>query len=622
MGLVVPHKDNPTDRSFPSLQIPYPQYPIQNSSQESRTKINPDKEPVDNANISKPSETDQILIRYNTTHISASSISQVPGAQILKQFTSPDLEGLMLVSIPNGSLQKTIQTISRLPGVRYAEPNYIWRISQTPNDPQFWREWGFQNTGQVYFEGKPAGISGADGKVSKAWDISTGSEGIVVAVLDTGIDYTHPDLAPNMWHGPSGEYGYDFVNHDSDPMDDNGHGTHCAGIISAAGNNGIGIAGVSWKGRLMSVKILNSDGKGTISDIVEGIEYAKKMGADVISCSFGGNDFSQTAYDTIASTSLVTVCAGGNSGKNNNLEPVYPASYKLPQVIGVAATTARDELASYSDYGTSLHIAAPGDEILSTYLTTGGNSDKSLRTTVLSATENSKYAYISGTSQATALVAGMCSLLKGLDTSLTPEKIRTLLVTYSDPIPSLTGKVAANGRVNLYAAAKALSSKDSIPLHTGWNFISIPRPLASGSDTAAIFTSISSGGHSLFSFESGNWRRMKRSDQLSVMNGYWIYSTKEDAVPLTYHAKPDSIVRRVTSGWNTYGLPGQNQITAKVALSPISSIWRYLITYNGVNQQYEDPIVNGGSGGSSDERMMIPFKGYWLYSAGDGTLTG
>jgi len=514
-----------------------------------------------------------------------------------------------------------------MPGVLYAEPDYIWEINRLPNDPEFWRQWGFSNTGQVYWEGKPAGVSGADGKVASAWDITTGLKDTIVAVLDTGIDYTHPDLSGNMWKGTSGEYGYDFFNRDSDPMDDNGHGTHCSGIIGAVGNNGIGVAGVSWQTRLIAVKVLGSDGKGRVSDVIEGIEYATRMGADVISCSFGGTEYSQAAYDVIAASPALMVCAAGNTGNNNDVKPVYPASYQLSTIIGVAATTAQDQMAGYSNYGTSVHVAAPGDQIMSTYLTYGTDCegfsgiDRS-ETGVINATQSGKYAYISGSSQSTALVAGMGALLKGLDTALTPSEIRTLLISYSDPIPSLAGKVAANGRVNLYAAAQSLSAKDNVSLRSGWNFVSIPRPLAAGSDTASIFAKVSSGGHSLLTYESGQWRAMKASDPISLMVGYWVYSTKEDSVPITYYVNPGVVNRGVSAGWNTYGLPSNNSKSAKDALSDIAGIWKYLVGYDADIQKYEEPIINGGSGGQSDERMVRPFWGYWLYSSGGGTLQG
>lgn len=558
--------------------------------------------------VSLPNETEQILVRYDTSMISALSHVEVEGTEIVREYSDAGIPGLVLAEVPVGGIDAAISAYSALPGVLYAEPDYIWQIDRVPDDPEFWRQWGMQNTGQVYRTGTPAGTSGADGKLPGAWDISTGSTGVLVAVLDTGIDYTHPDLAQNIWTGPSGEHGYDVVNKDADPMDDHGHGTHCAGIIGAAGNNGVGVAGVNWQTRMMAVKVLDSSGRARVSDIIEGIEYATRMGADVVSCSFGGGNFSQAAYDAFSSSPALFVCAAGNTGNNNDINPHYPSSYQLPNILGVAATDAHDRLASYSNYGTTVHLAAPGDQIYSTYW-----SNK----------QGERYAYYNGSSQATALVSGMAAFLKGLDASLTPARIKELLVTNSDPVSALQGRVAANGRVNLHKAASSISEKDVIPLKSGWNFVSVPRPLAAGSDTAVIFANVDSGGHSVLTYENPDgWRAMKATDPVTIMNGVWIYSTKHDEVQIQYHANPRVVTKTIQSGWNTYGLPSTHNRPAKEALFPISSIWKYVVGYNADIQQYENPIVNGGTGDQSDDREIKPFMGYWLYSSGQGSLSG
>ena len=259
--------------------------------------------------VAPADDTERILVRYDTTQISALSHVEIEGAEIVREYSNAGIPGLVLAEVPADGMEAALSAYSALPGVLYAEPDYVWQIDRVPDDPQFWRQWGMQNTGQVYRDGTPAGTSGADGKLPDAWDMSTGSESVLVAVLDTGIDYTHTDLIANIWTGPSGEHGYDFVNKDADPMDDHGHGTHCAGIIGAAGNNGVGVAGVNWQTRMIAVKVLDSSGKARVSDIIEGIEYATRMGADVVSCSFGGGDFSQAAYDAFSSSSALFVCA-------------------------------------------------------------------------------------------------------------------------------------------------------------------------------------------------------------------------------------------------------------------------------------------------------------------------
>ena len=552
-------------------------------------------------------EGTRILVRYNTSEISILADMEIEGVALQEDLSS-SLSGLVLYSTVEKNEKEAIRALSDLPGVLYAEPDYILSIDRTPNDPDLWRQWGIQNTGQVYKESNPSGKAGSDGKIPGAWDIITSSGNVIVAVLDTGIDYSHPDLKSNMWTGPSGEHGYNVLNGSPDPMDDNGHGTHCAGIIGAVGNNGVGGSGIAWQTKLMAVKAIGADGKAYTSDIIKGIEYAKSAGADIISCSFGGTDNSQVLYETIAGTPALFVCAAGNQGKDNDKVPHYPSSYQLPNIIGVAATSASDTLVPTSNYGTSVHLAAPGGEMYSTALTTSGGS---------------QYRYMTGTSQATAFVAGMASLIMSNDSSLTNQEIRTHLISHSDAVPALHGKVAANGRVNLTAVITDFSEGGEIILQQGWNFVSVPRPLTQGKDTAKIFEKVSSGGHSLFEYiHNTGWKTLKASDQISVMTGYWVYSTKMDSISLQYEQSPDIIRKKVKGGWNTWGLPLNDPVKTKTALSPIQSIWKYVIGYDATLQQYENPILNGGSGDQSSDRLVSPYKGYWLYSAGEGELTG
>ena len=212
------------------------------------------------------------------------------------------------------------------------------------------------------------------------------SANVLVGVIDTGVDYNHPDLAANIWTNP-GEiagngidddgngyiddvHGYDFVNNDGDPMDDNGHGTHFSGTIGGVGNNGIGVAGVNWNVKIMALKFLDSGGSGSTANAVAGVQYATMMGVDVTSNSWGGGGFSQALYDAIdaaGAANIAFVAAAGNNGANNDTSPAYPAAYDLPNIISVAATDDNDELASFSNYGAaSVDLGAPGVDILST----------------------------------------------------------------------------------------------------------------------------------------------------------------------------------------------------------------------------------------------------------------
>lgn len=275
------------------------------------------------------------------------------------------------------------------------------------------------------------------------------------------MDYTHPDLAGNIWVNP-GEipnngidddgngyvddvYGYDFINNDNDPMDDNGHGTHCAGIIGAIGNNGIGVAGVTWKVKIMPLKFLRADGTGDTAASLNAIAYARRMGADIISCSWGGKAKSQALGDAIASTNALFPCAAGNEGSDNDKTPHYPSGFDLPQIISVAASDAKDGIPAFSNYGaTKVDVAAPGDWIMSTYPTSLGH----------------QYVKMKGTSMATPYVSGLAALLLAKEPSLTPAKLKARIMDTVDKLPAFAGKTVSGGRINVY---KALGGGGSTP---------------------------------------------------------------------------------------------------------------------------------------------------------------
>jgi thermitase len=323
-----------------------------------------------------------------------------------------------------------------------------------PNDPQFSDQWSLDNTGQ---EG---GTAKADISALLAWDRTKGSEKVVIAVLDSGVDYTHPDLIENIWFRPSDvpEYvddqlgtvndlrGFSAVDDLSDPMDDNGHGTHCAGIIGAQGDNGIGIAGVNWKVQIMPLKFIGAGGSGTTKDAIEAINYVidrKRAGVNVriISASWGSTQKSKALEDAIreaGEAGILFIAASGNASANADRSPHYPASYDLPNVISVAALNRKDELASFSNYGAKrVHLAAPGVDILSTWL--GGEFEPH-----------------SGTSMATPEVAGVAALVLAVDPDLSVKELRERLFKSVDKLDSLNGKVSTGGRIN---AALAVGAK-------------------------------------------------------------------------------------------------------------------------------------------------------------------
>ena len=348
--------------------------------------------------------------------------------------------------------------LARLRGrsdVEYAEPNYRLSIERTPDDPLFSQMYALRNTGQT------GGTFDSDIDADEAWEVTTGSRAIVVAVIDTGIDYEHPDLRDNMWvnereipdngvddddNGFVDDWrGWNFVNNDNDPYDDNDHGTHVAGIIGAVGNNGQGITGVCWQVRIMSVKFLNSWGWGTTADAVEAIDYAAMMGASIINASWGGTGFSQTLLDSIHAAGerdVLFVAAAGNSRQDLDFYPFYPAAFGDPVILSVAATNSRDQLADFSNVGrVAVDLAAPGVDILSTI-------------------PNGNYEMHSGTSMAAPHVAGAAALVRSVVPGLGALVLKQMLMDQGDIRSSLLNRTVSGRRLNAY---RSIPQAESIP---------------------------------------------------------------------------------------------------------------------------------------------------------------
>ncbi len=307
--------------------------------------------------------------------------SQARAAQIMNSMGSAGVKSLFTAGGTKNSLLKKIKLMEDkpvelavkeykgLPEVEYAEPNYIYRATAAPNDPDYSVSWGLNNTGQTV-----NGVSGNSGKdidAETAWNTITNCSSVIVAVLDTGINYNHRDLSSNMWSNGSGYHGYDYVDNDNYPMDQNGHGTHCAGIIGAKGNDSTGLAGVCWNVKLMAVRVLDSAGNGNLADIADGIHYAIDNGAHIISASLGGPASStmQSAVVRAYARGVIIIAAAGNEATNDNTFS-YPAAYgtSYDNIISVAAVDQNGNLAEFSNWGTGwVDIAAPGVNILSTW---------------------------------------------------------------------------------------------------------------------------------------------------------------------------------------------------------------------------------------------------------------
>ncbi len=347
---------------------------------------------------------------------------------------------------------EVIRVLRSRPEVLIAEPNYIFRIQQRPNDPEYEKLWGLANFGQKDGDNQ-VGVPGIDMNMERAWEITTGSRDVIVAVIDTGVNYRHPDLAANMWvneaelNGEPGVdddgngyiddiYGYNFVKNNGDPMDDNGHGTHCAGTIGAEGNNGIGVAGVAWKVRIMALKFLDAAGGGTLDNAIRALDYATKSNAMILSNSWGGSINSELLEKAVYATrdaGKLFVAAAGNNGMNNDKANSVPANYNSDNIISVAAIDNRGMLARFSNYGaTKVHIAAPGVGVYSTY--------------------KNGYLSLSGTSMATPHVSGLAALLLAQNPTWTYKEVKERILNSARPLAQLRGRIATGGIADAYYA--------------------------------------------------------------------------------------------------------------------------------------------------------------------------
>ncbi|TKB62414.1 MAG: hypothetical protein E8D49_01540, partial [Nitrospira sp.] len=410
----------------------------------------------------------------------------VAGGQVIKSFAGGE-ERVQHVKLNKGeNVEDGLERYRHSPAIEYAEPNYLHQLAAIPNDTRFTSLWGLHNTGQN------GGTADVDIDAPEAWDITTGSSNVIIAVIDSGIAYDHPDLAANMWRNP-GEipndgidndgnglvddvFGYDFRSGDSEPMDpidltagttggNPGHGTHVAGTIGAVGNNSSGVTGVMHTVKLMALKAGGVDSGLPSSAIVEAINYAVRKGARAINASFTRQGAcSRVEYDALSAANaagVMVLAAAGNAGSNNDVTPVFPAGYSvttscgaaLPNVIAVAAISQTGGKAGFSNFGaTSVQIAAPGVNINSTNPGTPNAPND--------------YQFSSGTSVATPHVTGVVGLLLSINPNLTVAQIRNALLSTGEASPLLNDKVSSGRRLNAFNALNSIAPTFAVMVAT------------------------------------------------------------------------------------------------------------------------------------------------------------
>jgi len=328
----------------------------------------------------------QVLVKFKSgMAVSGAQLATNYGAQAIQAVgNQPDF--VLATLSPGQTVEQAVGAFKNDPNVAYAQPNYIYHAAAVPSDPQYGQLWAAKNTGQtvnsvvqgegwIYPTNNP-GTVGDDMNLESAWNVQTDCSTVVIAVVDSGINYNSTDLAANMWMG-NAKHGQNFspdvaTGVGSDPMDITGHGTHVAGIIGAAANNGIAGTGVCWAAKLMAVRVLDATGVGTTATIISGVAYAVANGAKIINMSIGGSTaFDQAYSDAITSaqtSNVLVVAAAGNNGHDNDVTPDWPCNFTQANLLCVAALDQSYALATFSDWGaTSVDVGAPGTNIYSTW---------------------------------------------------------------------------------------------------------------------------------------------------------------------------------------------------------------------------------------------------------------
>jgi subtilisin family serine protease len=416
------------------------------------------------AAISPEFRPDQILIqpKKNVSPAALTNFHARQQSQVVKTFAN--VGRIQVLRVPNNETVPGLIAKYQNSGlVEFAEPDYIVHADATPNDPKYLDGtfWGLNNTGQN------GGTPDADIDAPEAWDVLNSASNVVVAVLDTGIRYTHEDLASNMWVNPiDGGHGFNAFTGTNDVSDDNGHGTIIAGLLGGVGNNGKGIVGVAWHVQLMACKCLNSSASGSDSTVIACIDYARTNGAQIMNASLDSPGSSLAVSNAIAAARdagiiFVASAGNGNPGTDVDVNPTYPACYDIDNIVSVAYTTRTDGLGGLSNYGaTNVDLAAPGDMMYSTYYV----GDASYYPPAFFSIN------LAGTSLSAAYVSGAFALMVAKYPAENYHQIIQRVLKAVDPVPALAGKCVTGGRLNLWKALSPPINLTSVPGNNGAPF--------------------------------------------------------------------------------------------------------------------------------------------------------
>ena len=496
----------------------------------------------------------------------------------------PRIGNWQVLSLPqDASVAAHVSVYQHSGLVESAEPDYTVRVNLEPNDFNYWNGdlWHLKNVGQY------GGTPGADIHAPAAWDIQNTASNLVVAVLDTGVRYTHEDLAANMWADPvDGSHGTNVIFGTNDPWDDYGHGTHISGIIGAVGNNTVGVVGVCWRVQIMACKCIDALGNCSISDAITCIDFARTHGARIINASWGGSSFDSAALrdaiNAARDAGIIFVTAAGNNATDNDSVPFSPADYEYDNLVTVAATDRNDNLAAFSNYGaTSVHLAAPGSPVFSCWI--GSDSD---------------YRYRDGTSMSVPQVVGACALVWAHYPTLTHHQVIKRVLYGVDSLPSLAGTCVTGGRLNLANALGAQPAPpwssntvwvdDALPAGAApaadggdsWNWVSNNPPPFSGAQASQ--SNLGSGLHEHYFAQA--------TATLDVLTGDTLYAY--------VYLDPDNLPSEVMLQWN-------------------DGCWEHR-AYWGQN------LITYGMDGTSDRRFMgaLPPAGQWVRLEVPASLVG